>query len=44
MAAYATAIASVFLESFKEFPPRQEAAGFTIDHAVAKLHEALAER
>ena len=30
-----------FLETFKEFPPRQEPASFTIDHAVAKLHEFL---
>ena len=41
---YATACATVFLESFKEFPPRQEPASFTIDHAVAKLHAALAGR
>jgi arylsulfatase len=35
---YATAIGTLLLETFKEFPPRQEAASFTIDHAVAKLH------
>ena len=29
-------IATDFLESFKEFPPRQEAARFTIDHADGK--------
>jgi hypothetical protein len=26
-----------WLESFKEFPPRAEAASFTIDQLVAKL-------
>jgi arylsulfatase len=41
IAAYGTAIATVFLQSFKEFPPRQEPASFTIDHAVAKLHAFL---
>jgi hypothetical protein len=30
-----------FLETFKEFPPRQKAASFTIDQAVAKLEAAL---
>jgi arylsulfatase len=38
----ATAIVIEFLETFKEFPPRQEAASFTIDHAVEKLEMALA--
>jgi arylsulfatase A-like enzyme len=33
-----------FLETFKEFPPRQEAASFTVDHAVEKLHAWLAGR
>jgi hypothetical protein len=32
-----------FLESFKEFPPRQKAASFTIDQAMAKLEAALTE-
>ncbi|TQM61854.1 arylsulfatase [Humibacillus xanthopallidus] len=41
IAAYGTAIATVFLESFKEFPPRHEPASFTIDHAVKKLHAFL---
>jgi arylsulfatase A-like enzyme len=40
---YATAITTMFLESFKEFPPRQESASFTIDHAVEKLHATLAK-
>ena len=42
IAIYGTAIATAFLETFKEFPPRQEPASFTIDHAVAKLHAFLA--
>jgi arylsulfatase A-like enzyme len=41
---YATAITTMFLESFKEFPPRQEPASFTIDHAIDKLHAYLAGR
>jgi arylsulfatase A-like enzyme len=39
---YAGALVTAFLDTFKEFPPRQEAASFTINHAVAKLHEVLA--
>jgi arylsulfatase A-like enzyme len=38
---YGGAIATAFLETFKEFPPRQEPATFTIDHAVEKLHRWL---
>jgi arylsulfatase A-like enzyme len=38
----ATAIVTQFLETFKEFPPRQEAASFTIDQVVKKLETALA--
>jgi arylsulfatase len=30
-----------FLETFKEFPPRQKAPSFTIDQAVEKLEHAL---
>ena len=41
---YGTMLGTAFLETFKEFPPRQEPATFTIDHAVNKLHEALARR
>ncbi|CAM2990948.1 arylsulfatase [Prescottella defluvii] len=41
IAFYGTAITTAFLETFKEFPPRQEAASFTIDHAVKKLHTFL---
>ena len=40
---YAGAIVTQFLETFKEFPPRQEPASFTINHAVQKLHEFLAK-
>jgi arylsulfatase len=32
-----------FLETFKEFPPRQKAASFTIDQAVEKLNAVLAK-
>jgi arylsulfatase len=32
-------IVSRFLETFKEFPPSQRAASFTIDQAVDKLRE-----
>jgi hypothetical protein len=28
-----------FLESFKEFPPRQKAASFTVDQALEKLRQ-----
>jgi len=31
-----------FLESFKEFPPRQKAPSFTIDQAMEKMHAAIA--
>ena len=37
-----TTVAAQFLETFKEFPPRQEAASFTIDHVVKKLETYLA--
>jgi arylsulfatase len=37
----ATAIMTQFLQTFVEFPPRQRAASFTIDQAVAKLEAAL---
>jgi arylsulfatase A-like enzyme len=36
----AQAILVPFLETFKEFPPRQKAATFTLDHALAKMSEA----
>ena len=37
----ATTVAAQFLETFKEFPPRQKAASFTIDQVVEKLEAAL---
>jgi arylsulfatase A-like enzyme len=37
----ATAVVGQFLETFKKFPPRQRAASFTIDQAVAKLEASL---
>ncbi|MGE0215053.1 arylsulfatase [Mycolicibacterium sp.] len=42
IAFYAGAIVTQFLETFKEYPPRQEAASFTINHAIDKLHAFLA--
>jgi arylsulfatase len=35
-------IVSDFLETFKDFPPRQKAASFTIDQALEKMSEAKA--
>jgi arylsulfatase A-like enzyme len=40
----AQAIVVPFLETFKEFPPRQKAASFTIDQALAKMSEAASTR
>ena len=40
---YATAMATKFLDTFKEFPPRHAPASFTIDHAVEQLHKFLAK-
>jgi arylsulfatase len=42
IAAYGTAVATMFLETFKEFPPRHPPASFTITQAVQKLHAFLA--
>ena len=39
----ASAVVTQFLETFREFPPRQKAASFTIDQAMAKLEAALTE-
>jgi arylsulfatase len=36
-----TTVVAQFLESFKEFPPRQKAASFTIDQVMEKLEAAL---
>lgn len=33
---------SQFLETFEEYPPRQKAATFTIDQALAKLEQTIA--
>jgi arylsulfatase len=41
LALTAAAVVAQFLETFKEFPPRQRAASFTIDQAVDKLQAAL---
>ena len=38
---YGTYIATMFLQTFRDFPPRQEPASFTIDHAVKKLNDFL---
>jgi arylsulfatase len=38
---YGQAIASQFLETFKEFPPRQKAATFTADQALKELETFL---
>jgi arylsulfatase len=35
----AQAIVTPFLQTFREFPPRQKAASFTIDQALAKMSE-----
>jgi len=37
----AQGLVSSFLETFKEFPPRQRAASFTIDQAMQKMEMAL---
>jgi arylsulfatase A-like enzyme len=37
----AASLISEFLQTFVEFPPRQKAASFTIDQALAKLETAL---
>jgi arylsulfatase A-like enzyme len=41
---YGSAIVNQFLETFKEFPPRQEPASFTINNAVEELEKFLATR
>jgi hypothetical protein len=38
---YATAMASAFLDTFREFPPRHEPATFSVDQAVEKLEKFL---
>jgi arylsulfatase len=34
-------VATRFLDTFAEFPPRQKAPSFSIDQAVAKMEESL---
>jgi arylsulfatase len=41
---YGSAIATQFLQTFKEFPPRQEPSSFTIKNAVEELEKYLATR
>ena len=36
----AQGIVTPFLATFKEFPPRQKAASFTIDQALEKMSDA----
>ncbi|HEV7850153.1 MAG TPA: sulfatase-like hydrolase/transferase [Mycobacterium sp.] len=38
-----TAMATMFLETFKEFPPMHEPASFSVDQAVEKLQKFLAK-
>jgi arylsulfatase len=38
------AINQLFLETFKGFPPRQEAASFSIDRAMEKMEAALSSQ
>jgi len=38
------AIVARFLDSFREFPPRQRAASFTVDQVIEKLRQGLASR
>jgi arylsulfatase A-like enzyme len=44
LAFFGSAIVTQFLETFKEFPPRQKAASFTINQAVEQLNDFLAAR
>ena len=41
---YGSAIATQFLQTFKEFPPRQNPASFTITNAVEVLEKCVASR
>lgn len=40
---YGQALATRFLDTFREFPPRQKAASFTIDQAIESLSAFLAQ-
>jgi arylsulfatase len=33
-----------FLSTFKEYPPRQKAASFTVDQVLEKLQEGIGSR
>jgi arylsulfatase len=37
----AQAVVQPFLDSFRAFPPRQKAASFTLDQALAKMSESF---
>jgi hypothetical protein len=37
----AQVVTAKFLDTFKEFPPRQRAASFSIDQAVEKMKQSL---
>jgi arylsulfatase len=41
MLAAAAGIVEEFLKTFKEYPPRQRAASFTIDQALEKMQAAI---
>ena len=43
LAIYGQALVTRYLDTFKEFPPRQRAASFTIDQAVEKLNAFLGD-
>jgi arylsulfatase A-like enzyme len=43
LALAASTLVGQFLQTFRDFPPRQKAATFTIDQAVAKLEATLTE-
>ena len=38
----AQTLVAQFLATFKEFPPRQKAASFTIDQAIEKMQDSIA--
>jgi arylsulfatase len=40
----AQAVTAKFLDTFKEFPPRQRAASFSIDQAVDKMKQSLGSK
>ena len=40
----AQVVTSKFLDTFKEFPPRQRAASFSIDQAVEKMKQSLSSQ